>query len=407
MSKMSIPIEKMNFESYENDDRFIKARIYVMHDGKNLNNSIFSMESIEKAKNTISNIPILCFIKNKTGSEERDFGGHEFEIVVDKNNNTVEKYLGVPIGLIPQVGNNYHYEIIDERNYVVVDGYIWSDYAKDSLDIIKENGGMKGHSMEIKIDNFDFTEFGELDITNYRYKGLCLLGDNIKPAMEKSRLELFSSTNFKNEFSEMVFELQKILSEVKDLAENEIKESIIEENQIGEEIPVVEETPVVEENQIDDIENGLEVEETPSVEEVPIIEGNNESEVEEPIIEETPIEEEKVEVRNFEEEISQLNIEIKKLMEENAKLNSQLNDFQKKEEFDEKKKMLDKYLEVLEKEEISDISSKFEAITLKELEENLKTLATNKLFAINSVPKDENGGKQDLPKSSNKNRYAL
>ena len=45
------------------DDRFVKVRIRVQHNGHNLNNSNFNDESISKAAPTLSNIPLLAFVK--------------------------------------------------------------------------------------------------------------------------------------------------------------------------------------------------------------------------------------------------------------------------------------------------------------------------------------------------------
>jgi lipocalin len=201
----SLPI-KYEQETFA-DERFLKLKIYVMHEGKNLNNSNFSMEAIESAKDTIKNIPILAFVKESDGEDQKDFAGHEMELIF-KDDQFKFKYLGRPIGVIPAEDNNYHYETIDDKNYVVVDGYVWKDYANDALDII-ERDGVKSQSMEISLNAYEYDDEGICDITGYKYTGVCLLGDDVLPAMVNAKAEVmsFSADNMKEVISNMLNEL--------------------------------------------------------------------------------------------------------------------------------------------------------------------------------------------------------
>jgi hypothetical protein len=210
----SLPIK---YEQQEfTDERFLKLKIYVMHDGVNLNNSNFSMDAIESAKNSIKNIPILAFVKELDGEDQKDFAGHEMEMIF-KNDEFSFKYLGRPIGVIPADTNNYRYEVIEDKTYVVVDGYVWKDYANDALDIL-ERDEMKSQSMEITIDSCSFTDDGICDISNYKYTGVCLLGDDVIPAMEMARAEVatqqvFNKNKFKETISDMLMELKFSMNE--------------------------------------------------------------------------------------------------------------------------------------------------------------------------------------------------
>ena len=49
------------------EERFLKVRLKVMHNGLNRNYSNFNDEVIENAMPTISNIPILAFVKKQDG----------------------------------------------------------------------------------------------------------------------------------------------------------------------------------------------------------------------------------------------------------------------------------------------------------------------------------------------------
>lgn len=207
-NNFSLPIkyEQQQF----NDDRFLKLKIYVMHDGLNLNNSNFEMDSIENAKDTIKNIPILAFVKEIDGEDQKDFAGHEMELIF-KDDEFKIKYLGRPIGIIPADNNNYHYENIDDKTYVVVDGYVWKDYANDALDIL-ERDGVKSQSMEIVLDSFSYTDDGVCNIAGYKYTGVTLLGDDVLPAMVNAKAEVITSQTFnKNEFKNVISEMMNEL----------------------------------------------------------------------------------------------------------------------------------------------------------------------------------------------------
>jgi hypothetical protein len=54
----SIPIQFEKQEESE-DSRFTKVKIYLMHTGKNLNNSIFNKSVVEDALPSLANIPIV------------------------------------------------------------------------------------------------------------------------------------------------------------------------------------------------------------------------------------------------------------------------------------------------------------------------------------------------------------
>lgn len=198
-----------------NDDRFTKVRITVMHDGMNLNGSNFSLEAMEAAKDSIQNIPILAFVKQQDGTDDSDFAGHEAEIVWGTDDIKF-RYLGRPIGIIPGGDeSDYHIEVRDDKHYVVVDGYIWNDYANEALEIL-ERDGIKGQSMEIRVDEYNWVDTEDdfyVDIKKYRYTGLCLLGDDVTPAMTGAKAEVVSfSVNDQKKYNQAIQELSMAFS---------------------------------------------------------------------------------------------------------------------------------------------------------------------------------------------------
>lgn len=262
--QLPITYEQTNFD---NDDRFVKVRIKVMHNGLNLNNSSFSDQAIEKAAATLSNIPLLAFTKTRDGADEADFLGHEIEFKIT-DGGIKYVYLGRPIGMIPE-SNNYSYEEAEDgRKFVTVDGYIWTSYANEALEIIERDGG-KNVSMEIKVDAYSDNE-SVLDITDYKYTGIAFLGEDVPPAMMGARADLaeFSFQGVQEFVANFAVELQSALNfsedkepevpavdpEIEDIDTKDIgrpvepKEDPIEEPVIEPEQPIVDpiEDPVTD-----------------------------------------------------------------------------------------------------------------------------------------------------------------
>lgn len=189
-SYLSIPM-RYSVEPSD-DDRILKLKMYVMHDGKNPNKSNFSLSTIEDAEETIKNIPILAYI-DYNNPDGKDFTEHEMELIEeeDENGEKIEKikFLEQPVGSVPET-NDYHYEIIDGRNYVVVTANIWKKYCQDAVDILEANDETKV-SMEISIEDFKYDRKTKiLDILKYKYTAITLLGRKVESGMIDAHAEV-------------------------------------------------------------------------------------------------------------------------------------------------------------------------------------------------------------------------
>ena len=227
---LNIPLD-FSVDTTFDDERFLKTRVRIMHTGLNRNHSNFSKSVVEKAKSTISNIPLLAFIKKVDGEDSADFGGHEIEFKITADGYE-EVYLGRPIGLIPTDNN---YQLVEEEGilYVEVDGYVWKNYANEALKIIQESGE-KSVSMEILVDDYEVDEGGVFDITDYKYNGICVLGDSVRPGMAGAHLKVAEYTQdsvselreeFAAYFSEKEQKQQKQESEQQEQEQEEQQDS--------------------------------------------------------------------------------------------------------------------------------------------------------------------------------------
>lgn len=401
---ISIPV-RCEFQEFE-DDRFRKAKVYVMHDGQNYNGSIFQMNSIESAKDSIANIPILAFIKQQDGMDGSDFAGHESEVVID-GSDVKYRYLGRPIGVVPAIGNDYHYETIADKTYVVVNAYIWTDYANEALDILENDGYSKSQSMEIRVDGGMYDECDNLNITQYRYTGLTILGDNVLPAMEGANIQLFSKDKheFSDEYFSMVSELGKSLKEYTEKTESEVQD-------------VEDVKSVTEETVEEKIEETIESTEE-KVEEV--IEEVFEETVEEEVAEEDVVEEEVIEevaeeedsqriIFNLNKELADLKSKFQTLEEEVVGLREYKQDNETTITREEKESMFQKFSVGLTEDEMNPIKEKMDELSVNEIEMKLNKIFTKKHLELNN--KKFSNKKSDVviempKKETSKSKYCV
>ena len=277
----------MSVYSIGNDERnLMKVKIVVMHEKKNRNRTSFSMEAIEKAKESIKNVPILAYILRDTEGNVSDFDEHNMEMRLKDSKDGFEietYYQEKPVGVIPE-SCNPRYEEINGINHLVVDGYIWKSYSNGADKIIKSSDS-KGLSMEIEVLEGNYIEEDDIyDITDFRFLGVTCLGDHVEQGMNgtASISKYSASANYKKALEDIYKEIYNLeRKEDSTMEEVKIEEIIVEETEIVEEVTeefvseeVIEE--IVEEN----------IEETQQVEEV-----TEEVTVEEEVVEDTTVEE--------------------------------------------------------------------------------------------------------------------
>lgn len=206
-------------EESEKDSRFQKVKIHIAHTGENLNNSVFSKKVLESMSKTLPYCPILGYVKKDTDGES-DFGSHE------KKYKLTEDGIQVSFGTRAYgfIGEDHdaHFEITGGKEWLVCTGYLWTRFT-EVLNIFNKSSA-KGQSMEI-IDADGFVDDeGRVNFTGATFSGLCILGDNVTPAMIGSTI----STEFsKNQFQAMCQKMFKEFSKEKGveiMSEEEKKE---------------------------------------------------------------------------------------------------------------------------------------------------------------------------------------
>lgn len=225
VSKTRLPVEFELGEKVTTDSRFQKVKIWVAHTGENLNNSYFEKEVLEEMAGTLSGIPIVGYVQraNEDG-EEDDFKGHENEIII-KSNGLKIRYAGHAYGFVPEE-SNYQFEIRDGKEWLTAEGFLWTHF-RDAIDIFKNASGVKSQSMEVEQVEGEVDDIGRMVYSTAVFSALCILGEEVNPAMTGSTIEFFSNKKeqYQNELNSMkeAFSAEK---GVREMPAKETKEDI-------------------------------------------------------------------------------------------------------------------------------------------------------------------------------------
>lgn len=388
----NIPVIFQNIEQFEKgDSRFVKVKIWLLHLNENLNGSIFTKESVEKALPTLSNTPILAFLEENSEGE-LDYSDHRMVLHRKEDGDVGIKYLGQAIGLIPETNNAQWEKRItdsgDELEYLTVEGLLWTKWD-DPIDIIKRKG-ITAQSMELSDDySGHWNDDGYFVFDRFSFFGACLLGTGVMPAMKNSTAELqFSSNNdMRKIIEDKLNEFNTLFSKggTNQVENNqqefettvETKESQVEEAQAEFTEEVIVETEESNENQEIVTEEFTEETQAETVEETEeVVE-----EIQETATEETVVEEEQV-VNEFEVKFNNLSTEFEAIQAELA----ELRDFKRN---TLEAELSAKFEGQLSTEELTQVFEQSKTSTIEDIEKELFALVGKKNFSLNKAEKKE------------------
>lgn len=237
------------------DSVFAPAKIMIGYCGDNRNWSNIREEVFAEAP--IKNIPVVANFY----SDKNDFGGHDVKVIQNKDG--IDIYAAtVPFGLVPESAKQWFTEEL-------VDGEMKKCYWTECLLWKRQYGFEKiaktkrvNHSMEIDVSEYTERSDGYCVVDKMKFEALCLLGEDVEPCFENSRLELFSVDNFEKQFTEMLEQYKayslKLVSEVNNMENKEfenveevqteeVTEEVVGETVETESISVELETEIIEE----------------------------------------------------------------------------------------------------------------------------------------------------------------
>lgn len=270
----SIPMSTQllsKYESEDNDIRFTKVKIWLMHLGANRNGSVFNKDVVEKAIPTLANTPIMASV-GLDMFDNKDFEGHESDIEISENGELKFVNKTFPFGVIPE-NNNAKFETrlgddMVEREYLTCEGILWNKW-EDAVEIIYGKNGVTGQSMELS-DSYKGVYDGEFfEFTEFQFFGACMLGDDVLPAMNNSTVELKYASKTKDIIKEKM-ELFNSISFSSTEGGNTLSKEDVKKFEDNEEV-TVEDPEKNEESTVEDPKGNVEDVPEESNEETPVI----------------------------------------------------------------------------------------------------------------------------------------
>lgn len=212
---LPVQFEKITNPLYIDDSRWQTYKVWICHDLENYNGSYFDVSTLEKMGEKLAGVPVVGYI-SANNINEKDFSGHEERLVIQDGEISFE-YLGRAYGCVLE-NNDWQIEQKEHedgsvRNYLTCKCIVWNMF-KDAIEIF-ERDGKKSHSMELQEGSIQgkFEKDGYFHFTDATIRALCILGEEIQPAMSNSIIEKFSQVDFSSQVQELLFEINESIKQ--------------------------------------------------------------------------------------------------------------------------------------------------------------------------------------------------
>ena len=243
-----------------------KCQIKVCYVGQNRNGTYISHEVAEELGKKLPGSPIVGYFNQENG----DFEGHNREIEINDGKfaviDTTKAY-----GFVDINAKVWFQKFIDdgqdEREYLVTEGYIWTEIYPESKRIVE--GAGNNQSMELNQESVKGSWSGSVNSDNRFFiineaviEKLCILGENFEPCFEGAQIK--NHFSLETQFEELKNTMFMMINEIKQtLNKGGLSSKMTEEimDPIVEETPeVVEQPEVVEEPAAEPVEEIVEAE---------------------------------------------------------------------------------------------------------------------------------------------------
>jgi hypothetical protein len=174
LKKLSFEIENAEIKATSNS-QFAHARIHAFSSNKNRHDMICTDDVLRATATSIYNTPILYSI-NKVFN---DFDSHS-----DEGDSLIAGFV------VPESAQFERLE--DGRLGLFVEAKIWKRYAPVAMELLKNSSGKKSVSVEMDLLESEKRDDGLVDMLNFEYTGICILGDFVKEASPGANIEMVS-----------------------------------------------------------------------------------------------------------------------------------------------------------------------------------------------------------------------
>lgn len=256
--------EFINLQPLDINPLMSKCEIKVLYLGENRNRSYITKEVATEMAKTLRGAPIVGYYKE----DKEDFADHGQRVILDDEGVKFE-CLTIPYGFVAPDAKVWFQTFEDtddfgnkiEREYLMTTGYLWTGQFDECKKAISEG---RPQSMELEEETLEGnwstnvkTGMDFFIINDAIFSKLCILGNDVEPCFEGARVtapEVSTSftkmdESFKNTLYSMIQDLKFVLEggqnmeEIENVVANE--ESLVEEPIV--ETPVEEEAPAAEE----------------------------------------------------------------------------------------------------------------------------------------------------------------
>ena len=178
---------------YKNDERFIPVKLKIVHSGLTAKGFYFTEDSLYSAAHTLCNVPILA----KFSKETQDAMGHEYSIKRSKIGK--EHYLHfeeVPIGVVPE-SSEIDIVLEGDKLFMYATGLIWERYANE-MKYVLQRDEEKQISMEIVVMDGEQKPDGTTEVKEFGFSGITILGQSYVPGVTGAVIKILQ-----NHFAEL------------------------------------------------------------------------------------------------------------------------------------------------------------------------------------------------------------
>ncbi len=183
--KLNFAIENAEIVSENPNSNFALLSLDFFASGDNLHDLYVSEETLLKTAPTIKNCPIVWKYD---------------EVLDDVYTHDPDE---VPCGFVPENSTIKTRLLDDGRTMLSVVAYVWKRYTGELLNIFKRDGYKKPVSVEIRLKQTGKRRNGKLEILDFVYEGITILGSFVTPAIPLASATVLS---FSQEYEKAVKE---------------------------------------------------------------------------------------------------------------------------------------------------------------------------------------------------------
>jgi len=203
--KYSFSVENAEVISENANSEFAIVSLDFFASGNNLHDLYISEETLMKTKDTIKNCPLVWKYDEKLD----DVYTH------DKDE--------VPCGFVPETSEIKSRKLPDGRTMLSTVAYVWKRYTGALLDFFKRDGHTKPVSVEMSVLSTGENQEGKIELLDYRFIGITVLGSSVTPAIPLASANILSYGSIADEYNEAL--KREFFSDINMKIPKKVKES--------------------------------------------------------------------------------------------------------------------------------------------------------------------------------------